>query len=230
VVGHGEVPKRFFIDERQDRNGINITDDLLMLKEQLQFTNLPFEVEARWRLVEVAWSMDISPHLLEVKYDEDDHLLFIQNNDFRRINITSSRDSLNGYQKGKCFYCSKEIVVDGTDSDKMPDVDHFFPHVLQQHIKDINLDGVWNLVLACRECNRGVGGMFEQIPDLRFLQRLHIRNEYLIDSHHPLRETLIKQTGNNEENREQFLQRMDKRAIELLIHRWRPPEDHDSED
>jgi len=44
VVGRGEVPQRFFLDERKDRNGINITDELLQLKEGLQFINLPHEL------------------------------------------------------------------------------------------------------------------------------------------------------------------------------------------
>ncbi|MFC1515551.1 HNH endonuclease [Thermodesulfobacteriota bacterium] len=229
VVGKGEVPDRFFIDERKGKNGITITDNLLSLKEQLQFSNFPFEVEARWRLVETAWSLNISPRLLEVKYDNDQHLLFTQIDPTRRVNITSCRDSLNGYQKGKCFYCHQKIVVDDSVPELMTDVDHFFPHMLSPYITDVNLDGVWNLVLACRECNRGVGGKFESIPKLYLLERLHTRNEWFIGSHHPLKETIINQTGNTLEKRKKFLQEMDRRSIEFLIHRWEPPESHNHE-
>lgn len=228
VVGRSEVPKRFFLDERKERNGINITDDLLQLKEKLQYLNLPHEVEARWRLVETAWTLNLNPQLLEVKYDESNRLLYTHNEDCSRINITSSRDSLNGYQKGKCFYCFREIVIDDSDPDRLTDVDHFFPHKLKPFMPDINFDGVWNLVLACQECNRGAGGKFESIPQLPLLQRLHTRNEYLINSHHPLRETLIKQTGKTDSLRAQYLQQMDSRAIDLLIHRWAPREKHDT--
>jgi hypothetical protein len=35
---------------------------------------------------------------------------------------------------------------------------------------------------------------------------LYNRNEYLITSHHPLRETLISQTGNTSEKRKDYLQ------------------------
>ena len=70
----------------------------------------------------------------------------------------------------------------------------------------INLDGVWNLVLACKNCNRGVAGKFEQIPTLTLLERLHARNNFFIDSHHPLRETLMAQTGKKEKDRISFLQ------------------------
>jgi hypothetical protein len=51
-----------------------------------------------------------------------------------------------------------------------------------------------------------VNGKFSKLPSLPLLERLHDRNEYLITSHHPLRETLIVQTGSSTEKRQQFLQ------------------------
>ena len=53
VIGGGDVPERFFMDERTERNGILITDNLLKLKDHFQFSNFSHEVEARWRLDEV---------------------------------------------------------------------------------------------------------------------------------------------------------------------------------
>jgi 5-methylcytosine-specific restriction endonuclease McrA len=229
IVGRGEVPQRFFEDERRGRKGIVITDNLLRLKEQIQFNNLPLEVEARWRLVETAWSLNISPNLLEVRYDMDDHILFADVDEYRRINITSSRDSLNGYQKGKCFYCFRDIVINDTVPDSLADVDHFFPHKLAPELPDVNINGVWNLVLACRDCNRGVGGKSDSIPKAYLLERLHTRNEFLISSHHPLRETIINQTGVNTKKRISFLQEMDQRTIDLHPTRWSPTETHDTE-
>jgi hypothetical protein len=104
-------------------------------------------------------------------------------------------------------------------------VDHFFPHILKQseQVGNLNLDGVWNLVLSCVECNRGTRGKHSQVPEIRYLERLNRRNNYLIDSHHPLRETLRSQTGKTETERRMFLQEMDKVAIQNLIHRWKPP-------
>ena len=52
---------------------------------------------------------------------------------------------------------------------------------------------VWNLVLACRTCNRGVNGKFARVADIRYLTCLHTRNSFLIESHHPLRQTLMQQ-------------------------------------
>jgi hypothetical protein len=51
VVDREPIAIRFFVDERKQRGGIVITDELLKLKETLQFANLPLETEARWRLV-----------------------------------------------------------------------------------------------------------------------------------------------------------------------------------
>jgi len=104
----------------------------------------------------------------------------------RRKSVTGSRGALNGYQKGKCFYCFRDICIDSNHAS--PDVDHFFPHVLKHYDFGPLIDGVWNLVLACRECNRGAGGKSARVPSLRLLERLWRRNEYLISSHHPLRD------------------------------------------
>ena len=103
----------------------------------------------------------------------------------------------------------------------------FFPHTLLNELPEINVNGVWNLVLACQECNRGTGGKFERIPKIQFLERLHARNEYLIDSHHPLRETIINQTGKDTPKRIKFLQQIDQKAIDIIPTRWSPPEAHE---
>ena len=89
---------------------------------------------------------------------------------------------------------------------------------------DVNLNGVWNLVLACPDCNRGSDGKFAKAPAMKYVQRLHKRNEFLISSHHPLRETIMDQTGRTEADRTLFLKDIDKRAINILIHRWETPE------
>jgi len=48
IVNQGEIPIRFYEDHRKSENkGIVITNDLLKLKESIQYGNLPLEVEAR---------------------------------------------------------------------------------------------------------------------------------------------------------------------------------------
>jgi len=147
------------------------------------------------------------------------HTLTAQN---RRVSITSSRDALNGYQKGRCFYCFRKISVDLFSLD-LADVDHFFPFKLNTCATDKPINGVANLVLACKECNRGTSGKFDRLPSLPHLERLHFRNEYLIKSHHPLRETLMLQTGFSEQSRHSFLQSAYNCAKSTLVMNWTPP-------
>ncbi|HDS6503404.1 TPA: HNH endonuclease [Enterobacter asburiae] len=217
-VNQGEIDKRFFLDERKTNNGIRLTDNFYLLGERLQYKNLAFETNARWNLVEQAWSMGISRNLVGVEFDEDNQLLFTRVN-ARRVDITSCRDSLNGYQKGRCFYCFKPISLEPGDAE-LADVDHFVPWAARQEVSNIN--GVWNLVLACRCCNRGVEGKSARIPELRLLQRLHTRNEYFIQSKLPLHETIVLQTGQSPEVRRSFLQRNWQAALDKLIHTWKP--------
>jgi len=223
VVGQGEVPKRFYIDERKENKGIRITDEFTNLLNRQQFVNLPQEVEARWRLVETAWELGVSRSLVSIGYDKNSESLFALDKRKRRKSVTGSRDALNGYQKGKCFYCFTDIYID-VSSSLYPDVDHFFPHTLKQQGFSGIIDGIWNLVLSCQKCNRGAGGKFDRIPTIRLLERLHRRNEFLISSHHPLRETLIQQTGASEMQRSEFLNGFHSKAWVTLIHQWEPEE------
>ena len=139
-VNQGEIDKRFFLDERKIHNGIRLTDNFYLLGERLQYKNLAFETNARWNLVEQAWSMGISRNLVGVEFDEDNQLLFTKVN-ARRVDITSCRDSLNGYQKGRCFYCFKPISLAPGDA-ALADVDHFIPWAARHEVSNIN--GVWN--------------------------------------------------------------------------------------
>ena len=132
------------------------------------------------------------------------------------------RDVLNGYQKGLCFYCFGPIAI-SPDHPNLADVDHFFPWRLKRDGFMPDADGIWNLVLACRDCNRGEGGKFAHIPAPKFLERLHRRNSYLIDSHHPLRQTLMMQIGRTDVDRVEFLRVRLDMAIVAGLHPWDPP-------
>ena len=210
-VNRAELPVKFY-EKDYDGSSKKIIDEM---PTKASFVT---EAESRWNLVETAWDLGISRDLLNVHYDDKSQILFVDSS-FRRKDITSVRGALNGYQKGKCFYCYDDIVV--TDDERNTcDVDHFYPHTLQRYMPDVNLDGVWNLVLTCEHCNRGEGGKFAQAPAIKYLERLHKRNEFLISSHHPLRETIMNQTGRTEAERKAFLNDVDKRAINILIHRW----------
>jgi len=221
VVNREEVPFRFFVDERKTDGGIRLTDNLRRLAEATQFHSLPREVEARWRLVETAWELNISRTLIDVGFDAETEDLFVTQ-PIRRNTVTSCRDALNGYQKGRCFYCFDQISI-VAKSETLADVDHFFPHILKKTHPPFAIDGVSNLALACTHCNRGEFGKMARVPALPLLERLHRRNEYLIASHHPLRATIIRQTGKSRTERERHLQRSYEHARQHLVHTWQPP-------
>ena len=220
-VNGGVIPDKFY--EKNFGNGkkeIIVTDNLLSIKELFQYRNLEQEVEARWKLVETAWNLQINPNLLEVKYDPEKSLFFVDPDQMRRVDVTSVRDSLNGYQKGRCFYSYQEISIQKHDN-AICEVDHFLPHVNRlAHANDgVNINGVWNLVLAESKINLEKGA---KIPELRFLERLFNRNEHYIESKLPLAETIINQTGSSTGERARFLQRQYDIALSNSIQRWTP--------
>lgn len=219
VVNKTTIPNRFYEKNyTKGKQEIIITDNLLRLKESFHFLNFEQETESRWRLVETAWKFDINPNLLEVQYDEGREIFFIENKLMRRIDITSVRDSLNGYQKGKCFYSFQDISVNAK-SDKLCEVDHFLPHLNKSFHLPANINGVWNLVLADRDINQDKKA---RVPELKYLFRLYNRNEFFIESKHPLAETIINQTGNSPEKRRQFLEFHYNIALNNSIHKWKP--------
>ena len=220
IVNQGEIPKRFFLDERRQSAGIRLTDDFFRMSDENQVLGFGQEVEARWRLVETAWELGLSRNLAGIEHDSE-LSQFFTGRAGRRVTVTSSRSALNGYQKGCCFYCFDRISILEGDA-RLADVDHFFPHVLKPEMPDARLDGIWNLVLACKDCNRGHDGKFARLPDTGLVKRLNTRNEFLIGSHHPLRETLMNQTGSTEGERKSFLQKQYNRGREFLIHTWQP--------
>jgi hypothetical protein len=220
-VNGGIIPDPFYEKNySQGKKEIVVTDNLLKIKELFQYRNLEQEVEARWNLVETAWNLQMNPNLLEVRYDENKSLFFIENNLMRRIDITSVRDSLNGYQKGKCFYSYQDISIKKNDRN-ICEVDHFLPHVnkLAHSQTGANINGVWNLVLADSSINLHKKA---RIPEKRFLHRLFNRNEFYIESKHPLAETIINQTGLTKESRRRFLETQYNIALTHSIHQWKP--------
>lgn len=220
-VNGGIIPKPFYEKNYSNaKKQIVITDNLLKIKELFQFRNLEQEVEARWDLVQTAWNLQINPNLLEVKFDEQHLQFFIETDSMRRKDITSVRDSLNGYQKGKCFYSYQDISIKKNDFNICA-VDHFLPHVnkLEHGKNGANINGVWNLVLAEATVNLNKKA---KIPEKRFLQRLFNRNEFYIQSKHPLAETIINQTGATKQARISFLTKQYDLALCQSIQTWKP--------
>ena len=220
AVGGQDIPVTFYEKTGTGaKRELILTDEMFELAEAIRDDSLNKEVDARWSLVEFSWDNDLPAKVLDIAYDEDEHCFFSAPA-VKRTNITPVKDSLNGYQKGQCFYCYDTISLDSSDNNAC-DVDHFYPFSLQRYFPHVNLNGVWNLVLSCKHCNRGAQGKSDHIPSLEYLKRLEKRNEFLISSHHPLRNVLMLQTGMTQKERQNFLLSMDQRALGYKIHRWK---------
>jgi hypothetical protein len=142
----------------------------------------------------------------------------------RRTNITGVRAALNGYQKGHCFYCYTPIDI-ASGSTLTCQVDHVFPWAAGPVIGGAPVDGVWNLVLACARCNSW-HEKSDRPPHLRYVERLSVRNEFLIASYHPLRPTLISQTGASVSDRATALKRaLDQVSVGGARAQWVAPEE-----
>ena len=203
VLDGVEIDQRFFLDERSNRGGIRLTDQMYRLLEEAERTSLTDETESRWQLVEAAWDLNLPRQLLTVSYDPD--LQSLRTVGRRRTAVAGIRGALNGYQKGVCFYCYSPISTDSSTGSQAQ-VDHVFAWSLGAVVGNAPVDGVWNLVLACGRCN-GWHEKSDRPPHKRYVRRLHRRNEYLIASQHPLRPTLIAQTGATANARAQTLER-----------------------
>lgn len=96
----------------------------------------------------------------------------------RKIDESAKRNDLTFYRKilyqefesKNCFYCGKPLRPDKIE------VDHFIPW---SFIKD---DKLWNLVLACRDCNQDKNN---KLPAGHYLTYLIERNNHIIIESHP---------------------------------------------
>lgn len=214
MLSSGAIEQPFFVDERITAKGIRLTDEMRLLAA-VRHASLAAEVDARWRVVETGWELGVAPSIID--YDRSTGDLTLRSAE-RRMPLRSCCSTLNGYQKGKCFYCFAPISIEAGLA--LADVDHFFPWSLQSRFALAN--GIWNLVLSCQKCNRGSGGKSDMIPDRSLLERLHRRNEFYVESKHKLAATIIAQTGLREAARKSFLQATFQALVEARIHTWKP--------
>ncbi|WP_075831018.1 HNH endonuclease [Deinococcus marmoris] len=215
----GETATEFFQLERGRSRTLVLTDALLALSP-IERELLEAEAEARWDLVEHAWTEESAVVMSgrSPTYEEaSGELVLVPWRHQTRVSLTRLRPALSGYQKGHCFYCYQPVDM---TSGEACHVDHVFPWVLGYRLPDVDLNAVWNLVLSCETCNAGPGGKADAIPARRFLERLHRRNSYLIDSHHPLQAALMRDTGSTAKTRWAFLTSMEAFALEQRTKRW----------
>ena len=104
-VGRKEVI-RFFEDNRKKNKSILLTDNFYRLLNEDIYGNLSKEVESRWNLWETSISLNTHPNLISLKIDEKGKELVLMD-----LPVTSARDSIIGYQDGRCFYCQKKTYI-----------------------------------------------------------------------------------------------------------------------
>ena len=177
-IGGGKIrePSVLFENLKQEKK-IVLTDSLNSLQETTENRiSLIEETEARWRIVEEAWRAGVSPNLFFDRQEKS----FYRKAKNRRINLRSAVPTLMPYQKNECFYCSRPLSQTAKETDeKFAQVEHVLPWSrLQEEFTepDFLVDGIWNLVLSCKDCNHGPGGKHSRIPDERIFARLYQRN------------------------------------------------------
>lgn len=181
--GGTELPHRFYeLGAGADKGTVLLSPELQILAQEQSDDLLDQELEARWCIVEASFTTGIGPVLRSrgLRVDGEDLVEPV-----RRVSVTGVRESLSGFQYGRCFYCHEplERLGDGVA------VDHVYPFSLMQRTawQGPNLNEVWNLVLAHGSCNSRKSN---RLPTEAEVERLLNRNEAIIGSPHPLRRAL----------------------------------------
>lgn len=152
-----------------------ILKDSLFSIEESDKTQLLSELDARWSLLEGAFSINRAQYQLA----NDIRDIYIQNG-YERKNITSNIPFLDGYQNNTCFYCSSKIEEGDIHVD----------HVLPRQV--INHDEIWNLVLSHSTCNLDKS---DKLVGLHYIEKLYDRNENIMGSNHPWKNKIQNELG-----------------------------------
>lgn len=181
-------------------NGIQVvqfSDQLIQVASSPDLAILEDELLARWNIVEASFSSDIGGTLRVqgVVASEDREFLELRrevsgSNIFRRPQVAQLRPSLTGFQAGRCFHCNQDL----SSMVKTPHVDHVIARafVARKFLASdfwhgVDIDGVWNLVVSCSDCNLGKS---DKPPTADMLQRLRDRNDLAIKSNVPISQTI----------------------------------------
>ena len=181
-------------------NGIQVvqfSDELLHVATSREIRILKDELFARWNVVEASFSPDIGGTLRVqgVVASGDREFLELRrevsgSNIFRRPQISKLRPALTGFQEGLCFHCKQML----SGMVKTPHVDHVIAraYVSRKFLtsdfwRGVDIDGVWNLVVSCSDCNSSKS---DKPPTSEMLRRLRERNDLAIRSNVPVSQTI----------------------------------------
>jgi hypothetical protein len=137
----------------------------LMQIVSIEKQNLHSELDARWSLLEGAFTINISDY----KLANNIRSMYLQNG-YNRKPLGQNVPFLRAYQGDVCFYCGQPMHANDIE------VDHVLPRQVLQH------DEIWNLVLAHETCN---GLKLDKVIGPHFIEKLFLRNENIMGSNHP---------------------------------------------
>ncbi|MGY1684965.1 HNH endonuclease [Geodermatophilus sp. SYSU D00867] len=181
--GAGEVGHRFYaLQGRGGARRIVLTPELLAVAGHEDL--LRSELEARWSIVEACFDAEVGRGLVRsgVTVSAAGDVFLTPT---RRIALAGVREGLIGFQHGRCFYCTDPVTLAAA----AVHVDHVYPFSLMTTgvWRGPDLNGVWNLVVACAPCNLAKS---DRLPTAQEVTRLLARNEAVAGSPHPLRRAL----------------------------------------
>lgn len=224
-VGGSSIKSDFILFEHDRANKqIILTDKIHQLIESSDIAaQLVKENQSRWVIVEEAWKNKLSPNMLV--YDNDENIYSIVKGQ-KRVNLRSAVNILLPYQHARCFYCNKQLNVNAkSDQNDFPDVDHVIPFSAFNNkifSDKINSNVMWNLVIACKECNRGNNGKFNSPPDKHYFDKLINRNILFTQEHkHSLKSTILMSLGASNYNEVKRKMQKFQGYIDLITG-WKP--------
>jgi hypothetical protein len=180
ILNNKPIPHPFYVIS-EDSKHLILNDNLLSLSDDSTNSILTKELLSRWDLLEHAFESINNIEYLDV----DEYVKHIIKRE-KRTSLTNLIPVLNGYQRGKCFYCGEDLYEIA--------VDHLIPYQALMH------NEIWNLVLAHNFCNEQKS---DNLPPKIYINDLIKRNEFFIKSDHPIKNTLIKQLGKTALRREE---------------------------
>ena len=152
-AGAHVIPDEVFYEPDDDGQCLKMHHEALSFMSR-NYDVLRYSVLARWSLR----LENLNPSMIKI-------MTKLSREKIKRSDLKKFHDMLIKYFD-TCFYCGVRL------GDSM-EVDHFIPwsYVLE--------DNLWNMVLACRSCNRKKGN---QLPDVRHLEKIYAQNSRLRSS------------------------------------------------
>ena len=152
-AGAHAIPDEVFYKPDDDDQCLKMYHEALSFMSR-NYDVLRYNVLARWSL----HLENLNPSMIKI-------MTKLSREKIKRSDLKKFHDMLTKYFD-TCFYCGVRLG-DGME------VDHFIPwsYVLE--------DNLWNMVLACRSCNRKKGN---QLPDVRHLEKIYAQNSRLRSS------------------------------------------------